>query len=171
MRCGEVIQDLYEDYDWLCRNGAVGSGDAVLFQVRRTPEYQDFAAKFHWMRGMLDLYHTLQVNGIETYLVSASPAELVRAGSEQIGLGVPPERIFAMRGLRDEAGRYCCAYDYDWLGKGRYAQTFGPEKSRVISRFIAPLHGGKGPLLVCGDAESDMDMMTDWMGRGIQNMD
>lgn len=113
---------------------------------------------------MRDLYRVLQDHGITTYLVSASPAELVRAGSELAGLGVPPERIFAMRARRDAEGRYICAYDYDW--GGGYEQTFGPGKSRVIDRFIAPRHGGRGPLLVCGDAESDMDMMTDWMDRG-----
>lgn len=113
---------------------------------------------------MRDLYRTLWDYGITPYLVSASPAELVRAGSELTGLGVPPERIFAMRAKRDAAGRYICAYDYDW--GGGYDQTFGPGKSRVIARFIAPRHGGRGPLLVCGDAESDMDMMTDWMDRG-----
>lgn len=113
---------------------------------------------------MRDLYRTLWDNGITPYLVSASPEELVRAGSELAGLGVPPERIFAMRAQRDAAGRYICAYDYDW--GGGYEQTFGPGKSRVIARFIAPRHGGRGPLLVCGDAESDMDMMTDWMDGG-----
>ena len=113
---------------------------------------------------MRDLYRTLQDNGIAPYLVSASPVELVCAGSELAGLGVPPERIFAMRARRDAEGRYICAYDDGW--GGGYAQTFGPGKSRVIDRFIAPRHGGRGPLLVCGDAESDMDMMTDWMDRG-----
>lgn len=241
VRCGEVIADLSADYDWLCRNGALGAEEAVLRQVRREPEYEDFAAKFHWLRKMLDraypmevaypwclyplagftpdqvyrlgleaigyataegrygmallrspearrgaagrirataetglrfpremvdLYQTLQANGITTYLVSASPAELVRAGSDFANLGVPPERIFAMRGLRDQEGRYTCAYDYDWLGEGTYVQTFGPGKSQAIARFIAPAHGGRGPLLVCGDAESDMDMMTDWMACG-----
>ena len=111
-----------------------------------------------------DLYQTLRENGITPYLVSASPAELVRAGSELAGLGVPPEQIYAMRARQDRDGRYICSYDYGW--NGGYVQTFGAGKSRVIARFIAPRHGGRGPLLVCGDAESDMNMMTDWMARG-----
>lgn len=109
---------------------------------------------------MRDLYRALQDHGIMPYLVSVSPAELVRAGSEIAGLGVPPERIFAMRARRDAAGRYVCGYDCGCV------QTFGPGKSQAIARFIAPRHNGQGPLLVCGDAESDMDMMTDWMERG-----
>lgn len=113
---------------------------------------------------MRNLYRVLQDSGITPYMVSASPAELVRAGSEMAGLHVPPEHIFAMRARQDPAGRYICGYDYAW--GGGYAQTFGPGKSQVIRRFIAPLHDGRGPLLVCGDAESDMDMMTDWMERG-----
>lgn len=241
VRCAEVIEDLSGDYDWFCRNGVLGAEEAVLQQVRQEPEYQDFTAKLHWLRKMLDrtfpmevsypwciypltgftpdevrrlgreaikyataeerygmvtlcspearrgaagiictteetglrfpremvdLYQTLQANGITTYLVSASPAELVCSGSEFANLGVPPERIFAMRGLRDKDGRYTCAYDYDWLGAGKYVQTFGPGKSQAIARFIAPRHEGRGPLLACGDAESDMDMMTDWIACG-----
>lgn len=113
---------------------------------------------------MRDLYRVLWDCGITPYLVSASPIELVRVGSETVGLKVSPEHIFAMRARRDPAGRYICGYDYAW--DGGCAQTFGPGKSQVIRRFIALLHGGRGPLLVCGDAESDMDMMTDWMGLG-----
>lgn len=239
VRCGDIVRDLCWDYNILWRSKAVGARDEELSPVRQTPEYRDFAAKFHWMRGALDdafpmetaypwciyflsgftpeevrrlgreaiawaieagrygtvtlcspadrpgmtgrictleetgltfpaemqdLYRTLQDYGITPYLVSASPAELVRAGSEQMGLGVPPEHIFAMQAQRDPAGRYICAYDYGW--RNGYAQTFGPGKSQVIARFIAPLHGGRGPLLVCGDAESDMNMMMDWMERG-----
>lgn len=241
VRCGDLIQDLCGDYDWLCQNQAIGAEEALLPSIRHAPAYQDFAAKLHWMRQMLDnafpiqvsypwclyllagftpdtvyqlgreaiayamqsgqygtvtlyspeerrgvsgrirtteergltfpqemrdLYHTLQENGITPYLVSASPVELVRAGSEMGGLGVPPEQIYAMRARLDAEGRYCRAYDYDWGGQGCYDQTFGAGKSRVIARFIAPRHGGRGPLLVCGDAESDMDMMTDWMACG-----
>lgn len=239
VRCGDIVRDLCRDYDLLWRSGAAGAKEEVLSAVRQLPEYRDFAAKIHWMRGTLDhafpieisypwclyllsgftpeevyrlgreaiawamgaarygtvtlrspeafpgaagricteeeagltfpeemrdLYRTLQDHGITPYLVSASPAELVRAGSEIAGLGVPPERIFAMRARRDAAGRYVCGYDYGW--NGGYAQTFGPGKSQVIARFIAPRHNGRGPLLVCGDAESDMDMMTDWMEQG-----
>lgn len=90
---------------------------------------------------MQNLYRILQDYGITPYLVSASPLELVRAGSEMAGLCVPPEHIFAMRVRQDPAGRYICGYDCAW--GGGYAQTFGPGKSQVIRQFIAPRHGGE----------------------------
>lgn len=53
---------------------------------------------------MRDLYRVLWDCGITPYLVSASPIELVRAGSETVGLKVSPEHIFAMRARQDPAG-------------------------------------------------------------------
>lgn len=115
---------------------------------------------------MRDLYHTLAANGIAVYLISASPISLVRAGSAVRDLGVPEEQIYAMRLRRDSAGRYLNEYDYDWGGPGRYAQTYREGKCQIIRNFLMPRHGGRGPLLVGGDSENDMAMMTEWMDCG-----
>lgn len=175
VRCVDIVEDLCRDYRLLWRSRAVGAGEAGRFGTvtLTSPEERPGAAGrirtveetgLTFPEEIRDLYRTLRENGITPYLVSASPAELVRAGSELAGLGVPPEQIYAMRARQDRDGRYICSYDYGW--NGGYVQTFGAGKSRVIARFIAPRHGGRGPLLVCGDAESDMNMMTDWMARG-----
>ena len=115
---------------------------------------------------MGDLYRVLQANGIAVYLISASPADLVRAASDVLGFGIPEARIFAMRLRRDGAGRYRSQYDWDWLEPGRYVLTCGPGKAEAIRRFIVPRHGGRGPLLVGGDGDNDMEMMTAWMPCG-----
>jgi len=115
---------------------------------------------------MRELLRVLQANGIAVCLISASLAELVRAACDLLGLGIPEAHIFAMRLRRAASGCFQASYDWDWLEPGRYVQTFGPGKSQIITRFLAPRYGGRGPLLVGGDTESDIDMMTDWMSCG-----
>lgn len=113
-----------------------------------------------------DLYRALQANGIQPYLISASPAELVKAANDVLCLGLPQEHIFAMRMKQGKDGRYRPLYD-DRLPDGRpYAKTFGKGKREIISTLIAPAHGNQGPVLVCGDGENDMDMMLTWMPCG-----
>lgn len=115
---------------------------------------------------LIDLYQTLMANGIEVYVVSASPHDLIAAAVEQFGYGIPQENVYGMRICTDENGRYINEYDYNWGGEGKYAQTYGPGKTTVIENFLAPQHEGQGPLLVCGDSMGDINMMTDWMEAG-----
>ncbi|HIZ93776.1 MAG TPA: haloacid dehalogenase-like hydrolase [Candidatus Flavonifractor avicola] len=115
---------------------------------------------------LVDLYQTLQANGIDVYIISASPYDLIRAASDEYGYGVPADHIFAMRLKQDDQGRYINEYDYDWGGTGKYAQSYGPGKSQIITNYIAPNYGGQGPLLVCGDSTGDVNMMNDWMECG-----
>lgn len=115
---------------------------------------------------MRDLYRALQANSIQPYIISASPVELVRAANEMLHLGLTDRQIFAMRMKQDAEGRYLPEYDYAGPEGRRYPQTFGPGKAQIIRDYLAPLHGGRGPVLVCGDGENDMDMMTGWMACG-----
>lgn len=115
---------------------------------------------------LLDLYHTLAANGIDVYIVSASPIDTILAANKAMGYGVPEDRVFAMRNKLGADGRYINEYNYDWGGAGKYAQTQGPGKSTIITNFIAPKYGGVGPLIVFGDSAGDMNMMTDWMDKG-----
>ena len=115
---------------------------------------------------LLDLYHTLMANGIDVYIVSASPIDTVLAATRVMGYDVPEDQIFAMRNKLDENGVYVNEYDYDWGGEGKYAQTQGPGKSTIITNFIAPKYNGTGPLMVFGDSAGDWNMMTDWMDKG-----
>lgn len=113
-----------------------------------------------------DLYATLMANGIDVYIVSASPIDTVLAANEVMGYGVPEENVFAMRNKLGEDGRYINEYNYDWGGEGMYAQTQGKGKSIIITNFIAPKYDGSGPLMVFGDSAGDWNMMTDWMDEG-----
>ncbi len=115
---------------------------------------------------LIDLYHTIAANGIDIYIISASPLDTILAANKAMGYGVPEDRVFAMRNQLDANGRYTNKYDYDWGGTGKYAQTQGPGKSIIITNFIAPKYSGVGPLIVFGDSAGDMNMMTDWMDRG-----
>ena len=113
-----------------------------------------------------DLYATLMANGIDVYIVSASPIDTVLAANKAMGYGVPEDRVFAMRNKLDANGRYINEYNYDWGGQGKYAQTQGEGKSTIITNFIAPKYNGSGPLMVFGDSAGDWNMMTDWMDEG-----
>ena len=115
---------------------------------------------------MRDLYRALLANGIQPYIISASPMELVRAANEMLHLGLTNRQIFAMRMKRDAKGRYLPEYNYEGPEGKAYPQTFGPGKAQIIRDYLAPLHDSRGPVLVCGDGENDMDMMTGWMACG-----
>ena len=115
---------------------------------------------------LLDLYHTLMANGIDVYIVSASPIDTILAANACMGYGVPEENVFAMRNKLGADGRYINEYNYDWGGEGMYAQTQGEGKSTIITNFIAPQYNGAGPLMVFGDSSGDWNMMTDWMESG-----
>lgn len=113
-----------------------------------------------------DLYATLMANGIDVYIVSASPIDTVLAANKVMGYNVPEDQVFAMRNKLDENGRYINEYNYDWGGEGKYAQTQGEGKSTIITNFIAPKYNNVGPLMVFGDSAGDWNMMTDWMDEG-----
>ena len=105
-----------------------------------------------------DLYAKLEANGIIPYIVSASPEDVVEAVVTDGGIGitVPAERVFGMRYEKDSLGRYL---------KKRvqgYPSTWGEGKTAAIIKYIAPLHGGKGPVLVAGDSNGDYNMLVDF---------
>ncbi|NCB63178.1 MAG: haloacid dehalogenase-like hydrolase [Clostridia bacterium] len=123
----------------------------------------DFITGLTFTDELLDLYATLKANNIDVYIVSASPVDTVLAANKAMGYGVPEDRVFAMQNKLGADGRYLNEYNYDWGGKGLYAQTQGPGKSTIIKNFIAPKYNNVGPLMVFGDSAGDMYMMTDWM--------
>ena len=112
---------------------------------------------------LVDLYQTLIANGIDVYIVSASPIDTVIAANNAMGYNLPEDHVYAMRNKLGADGKYINEYNYDWGGKGMYAQTQGEGKSTIITNFIAPQYNNAGPLMVFGDSAGDMYMMTDWM--------
>ena len=126
----------------------------------------DFITGLTFTDELKDLYATLMANGIDVYIVSASPIDTVLAANKSMGYNLPEDHVFAMRNKLDENGVYINEYDYDWGGEGKYAQTQGEGKSTIITNFIAPQYNNVGPLMVFGDSSGDWNMMTDWMESG-----
>ena len=103
---------------------------------------------------MKDLYHTLQANGITPYVCSASLELIVEvlACDPQLGIGLPEEQVF---GLRFVPGEEIVA-EYD----PSYVQPIKDGKVSCINTHMAPLHGKVGPVLVAGDSNGDVPMLT-----------
>lgn len=103
---------------------------------------------------MKDLYGNLSRSGITPYICSASPEWLVEllTCNPHYGLSLQPEQVFGVRFLENEDG--------SWRWDLACPQPFKEGKVQCIDRFIAPMHGGAQPLLVAGDSEGDVDMLT-----------
>lgn len=84
-----------------------------------------------------------QANGIEVYIVSASPIDTVLAANETMGYNLPEDHVYAMRKLGED-GRYINEYNYDWGGEGKYAQTRVRARA-PLSPTIAPQYDNAGP--------------------------
>ena len=103
---------------------------------------------------MKDLFACLKDNGITPYVCSAS-LELIVEGlacDPDLGPGLPPEQVFGLRFIPSEP--IAAVYD------STYVQPIGPGKVSCIKTHMAPLHGGRGPILVAGDSNGDVPMLT-----------
>lgn len=100
---------------------------------------------------MKDLYRALREAGIDVYVCSASMEKVVAtvACDPAFGLEVPRERVF---GIRLQGGDYAPGYPH----------THHEGKVELIRKYIAPHHGGAGPVLVAGDSEGDYNMLTEF---------
>ena len=76
----------------------------------------------------------------------------VLACDPELGVGLPPEQVF---GLRFVPGEHLVA-EYD----PTYVQPIKTGKVTCINTLMAPLHGGTGPVLVGGDSNGDVAMLT-----------
>ena len=107
---------------------------------------------------MKDLYRCLQARGITPYVCSASLELIVEvlACDPELGVGLPPEQVF---GLRFVPGDKLEA-EYD----PSYVQPIASGKVACISACMAPLHGNADPVLVAGDSNGDVPMLTSFSG-------
>lgn len=107
---------------------------------------------------MKDLYRCLQAGGITPYVCSASLELIVEvlACDPELGVGLPPEQVF---GLRFVPGDKLEA-EYD----PSYVQPIASGKVACISACMAPLHGNADPVLVAGDSNGDVPMLTSFSG-------
>lgn len=106
-------------------------------------------------KGMKSLYQALAKAGITPYVCSASAEWLVEllVCDPTIGFGLDPQQVYALR-LVEKDGIW--EYDND------YPQPFKEGKVACIMKYMAPLHGGAAPVLVAGDSNGDVAMLTEW---------
>lgn len=109
-----------------------------------------------------NLFHELQKNGIEVYIVSASLEDIVKvfASDKSYGYNLKPENVYGMR-LEMNKDKYLSQY------KKGYPQTQTKGKVETINKFLKPKHGGKDPILVAGDSGGDENMLTEYKGTKV----
>lgn len=103
---------------------------------------------------MKDLYAALNDNGIDTYICSASLELIVEAlACDSVrGLALSPERVYGLRFV--DSPRIVAKYDSE------YKQPIKEGKVECIKTYIAPQYGDRGPVLVGGDSNGDVPMLT-----------
>ena len=103
-----------------------------------------------------ELYKNLADNGIDCWVNSASPVDVVKAAVDYFQVpGV--KGVVAMTNKLDKNGKYINAYDYDL-----HAQTQGVGKAETIDKIIAPQYQGHGPLFAAMDSQGDFNFCTEY---------
>ncbi|MBF0780111.1 MULTISPECIES: haloacid dehalogenase-like hydrolase [unclassified Granulicatella] len=107
---------------------------------------------------MQNLYKTLMENGIDVYVCSASYYDVIipYATSSKYGYNVPKENVTAMRLAKDANGVIQSELD------SNYSQTQGKGKTETINKWIASKHANKQPILIGGDSNGDVAMLSDF---------
>lgn len=105
---------------------------------------------------MLNLFQHLRMNGIDVYICSASLETVVEsvACDPELGFGFDKDHVFGLRFKGGDTGLVTVEFDPG------YIQTYQQGKADAINAYIAPKHGGKGPVLVAGDSNGDYEMLT-----------
>lgn len=107
---------------------------------------------------MKNLHRALVEHGIDTYICSASLELIVEALAcdPEIGFGMPPERVWGIRFAEGDV--------IHPVALEGYPQPYREGKVHCIEQFIAPGHCGDGPVLVAGDSNGDVAMLTAFRG-------
>ena len=81
----------------------------------------------------------------------------VFASNKSYGYNLSSDSVYGMR-LEMNGDKYVAEY------KHGYPQTQTKGKVEVINKYLKPKHGGKDPLLVAGDSEGDVNMLSEYKG-------
>ncbi len=122
-----------------------------------------------------ELWATLQANGIDVWVCSASATDPIRAAVDVWGLHDYITGLLAMTNVLED-GKYVNQYDYEtgcgWLNDGNggwvrddapiKAQTQGVGKVEAIVNAIAPKYGDVGPLAGFMDSTGDYNFCTEF---------
>lgn len=105
---------------------------------------------------MRDLYACLAGNGITPYICSASPEWLVELFCSGMvpGFELPEDQVFGLRLVENEDGSW--SYEED------YPQPYMDGKVACIDKYMAVRHNGRQPVLVAGDSNGDLAMLTSY---------
>lgn len=118
----------------------------------------------HWggdvMRGiwvspeMKELYRCLKAANIETYVCSASLELIVEvlACDPVLGFGLPADKVYGLRFV--DGAKLIAQFD------PQYKQPIQEGKVDCIKAYMAPTYGNTGPVLVAGDSNGDVPMLT-----------
>lgn len=123
-----------------------------------------------------ELYSSLNENGIDVWVCSASCTGAVRACIDSFGLHGYIKGMLGMTNKTDENGRYLNEYDYE-SGCGFYAlsdggwakmtapthaQPFAQGKVTAIFNAIAPEYDNHGPIASFMDSTGDFNFCTEF---------
>lgn len=104
---------------------------------------------------MADLFHTLEREGIDVYVVSASFIDIVRAFATKNSYKFDGEKVLGLRLAKDDEGKVIPELDHS------FPLTQKSGKSETIRKLIQN-ENNYGPLLVGGDSDGDYAMLTDF---------
>lgn len=109
---------------------------------------------------LLNLYETLQTNGFDVYVCTASEEHLVEGvaceGEGTMGFELSRDQVYGIR--VNSPVRISPNASY---AQG-YPHTHHEGKSELIRSVLAPSHGGHGPAIVAGDSNGDANMLVDF---------
>ncbi|MBP2016066.1 HAD family hydrolase [Anaerococcus degeneri] len=104
---------------------------------------------------MANLFHTLEQEGIDVYVVSASFIDIVRAFATKNSYKFDEKKVLGLRLAKDDEGKVLPELDH------YFPLTQKAGKSETIRKLIQN-ETNYGPILVGGDSDGDYAMMTDF---------
>lgn len=104
---------------------------------------------------MVNLYKSLEENGIDCYIVSASFIDIVRAFAtdEDNDYGMDKKKVLGLRLMKDYEERILPKFDRN------FPITIRKGKVETINEFIKN-DSNYGPIMVGGDSDGDFEMLT-----------
>lgn len=107
---------------------------------------------------MSDLFNLLRNRGFDIFICSASHELIVKsvACNPEFGINIPEERVFGLKTIKTDNGLFFAKYDEKDI------LSFKQGKADIIKTYIAPLYGGKDPIITAGDSEGDFQMLTEF---------
>ncbi len=109
-----------------------------------------------------ELFHALESNGFDAWVCSASFIDVISAAVSPEVFGIEGvDGVLAMTN-KEQNGKYVSDYDYAF-----HAQTQGKGKTLSISKLIAPLYRGRGPVFVAFDSQGDFNFVSEYADTAV----